>query len=85
MLMANSIIGASRALARPLKRQKDQRIWAQDRLTINNRRRAEIKTNINDQVGDQWFIPYGDTIVIQLISAKSICRGRPKASSIAGG
>jgi hypothetical protein len=54
-------------------------------LSIDNRWLAEIKTNINDQVGHQWFIAHWEAIAVQLISTKSICRGRPKAGSIAGG
>jgi len=32
-------------------------------LLIDNRWLAEIKTNIDDQVGHQWFIAHWETIV----------------------
>jgi hypothetical protein len=85
MLMANSITGAFRALTWPMNRQIDHRIWTQNRLLVDNRGRAKIKTDIDDQVGHQWFIAHWETIAIQLISTKSICRRWPKASRIASG
>jgi hypothetical protein len=41
---------------------------------------CEIKENIDDQVGNQWFIPHGETIVIQLISTKAYVGGGQRRS-----
>jgi hypothetical protein len=68
-----------------MKRQEHHRKWAQNRLPIDNGWLAEIDTNIDDQVGDQWLVPHRETIAVQLISTKSICRRRPGADSIASG
>ena len=83
--MANSNTRASRALTGPMKRQNDHRIWAQNGLRVDNGRLAEIEANIDDQVGDQWFVAHRRTIAVQLISTKSIGRGGPRAGRVVGG